>query len=77
MTQATKQPLSNIQLEILQLFATNLSEVEILELRKLLIEFQAKRLQSAIEQLNPTPSQIEKWGKGHDRTPYNIQSSQK
>jgi len=68
MTAATKQPMSNAQLEILQLFATNLSEEEILELRQMLIEFRARRLQLAIQQLNPTPSQIEQWGKGHDRS---------
>lgn len=68
MTAATKQPMSNAQLEILQLFATNLSEEEILELRQMLIEFRARRLQLAIQQLNPSPSQIEQWGKGHDRS---------
>ena len=77
MTAATKQPLSNAQLEILLLFATNLSEEEIQELRQMLIDFRARRLQLAIQQLNPTPSQIEEWSKGHDRTPYLTTSSQK
>lgn len=77
MTATTKQPLSNAQLEILQLFATNLSEEEILELRQMLIEFRARRLQLAIEQLNPTPSMLEQWGKAHDRTPYRSSPIQK
>lgn len=77
MTASSNQPLSNIQLELLQMFATNLSDGEMLELRQLLIEFSAKRLQSAIQKLNPSESRIEEWGKGHDRTPYRSLSKQK
>ncbi len=77
MTASTKQPLSNIQLELLQMFAADISEEEMLELRRLLIDFRAKRLQSAIQQLNPSPSKIEEWSKGHDRTPYKSASEQK
>jgi hypothetical protein len=70
MTASIKQPLSNIQLELLQMFASDLSEEELLELRRLLIEFRAKRLQSALKALDPSPSIIEEWGKAHDRTAY-------
>ena len=66
-------PLNNAQLEILQLFASNLSEAELLELRQVLIEFRYRRLQLAIDKLHPTPAQIEGWRKGHDRTPYRAQ----
>ena len=70
MTTSLKQPLSNVQLELLQMFASDLSEEEIIELRKLLIEFRAKRLQSALQKLNPSPSKVEEWSRSHDRTPY-------
>lgn len=70
MTASSQQRLSNIQLELLQMFAADLSEEEMLELRRLLIEFRAKRLQSAIQQLNPAPSKIEEWSKEHDRTSF-------
>ncbi len=70
MTASSNQPLSDIQLEILQLFSTNLSEKEMLELRQILIDFQARRLQDAIQQLNPSPAKIKQWAEDHDRTPY-------
>ena len=44
-----KQPLSNVQLELLKTFSHQLSESEILELRKILAQFFAQR---AIELAN-------------------------
>jgi hypothetical protein len=38
-----KQPLSNVQLELLKTFSHQLSEIEILELRKVLAQFFAQR----------------------------------
>ncbi|AEE52787.1 hypothetical protein [Haliscomenobacter hydrossis] len=38
-----KQPLSNVQLELLKTFSHQLSESEILELRKILAQFFAQR----------------------------------
>lgn len=67
--------LNNAQLEILKLFAADLSETELQDLRQLLIEFRYHRLQQAIDQLNPSQEQIEAWGKGHDRTPYRSQNA--
>lgn len=66
-------PLNNAQLEILKLFAADLSEVELQDLRRLLIEFRYRRLQQALDRLNPAKEQVETWGKGHDRTPYRSQ----
>ena len=65
--------LNSAQLEILKLFAADLSEEELQDLRRLLIDFRYNRLQQAIERLNPTKKQIEDWGKGHDRMPYRSQ----
>ncbi len=64
--------LNNAQLEILQLFASNLSEEELDDLRRVLIEFRYRRLQQALDKMNLSPSQIETWRKGHDRTPYRL-----
>jgi len=66
--------LNNAQLEILKLFAADLSEAELQDLRRLLIEFRYRRLQEAVDKLNPSKEQIEAWGKGHDRTPYGSQN---
>lgn len=77
MAPSSKQPLSNIQLEILQMFTADLSEEDLLELRQLLVEFRAQRLKAALQRLNPSDSQIDQWGKGHDRTPYQSASRQK
>ncbi len=67
--------LNNAQLEILKLFAADLSETELQDLRRLLIEFRYHRLQQAIDKLNPSQEQIEAWGKDHDRTPYRSQNA--
>jgi len=65
--------LNNAQIEILKLFASDLSETELQDLRRLLIEFRYKRLQQAIASLDPTEEQIKSWGDAHDRTPYKSQ----
>ncbi|MCE7924725.1 MAG: hypothetical protein DYG98_16880 [Haliscomenobacteraceae bacterium CHB4] len=41
---------------------------ELQDLRRVLIDFRYRRLQQAIDKLNPSQEQIETWGKGHDRT---------
>ena len=66
--------MNNAQLEILQLFADDLSVEELDDLRQMLIEFRYRRLQQALDKLNPSPTQIEAWRKGHDRTPYRAQN---
>lgn len=40
---ATRQPLTNVQLEILKTFSYSLSEQELLEMKRLLASFFAKR----------------------------------
>ncbi|MBL7791230.1 MAG: hypothetical protein JNK77_02815 [Saprospiraceae bacterium] len=68
--------LNNAQLEILKLFAADLSDAELADLRRVLIDFRYRRLQQAIDQLNPSQEDIEAWGKGHDRTPYRSQDAE-
>ncbi len=67
--------LNNAQLEILKLFAADLSEDELQDLRRMLIDFRYHRLQHAVDKLNPSKEQIEVWGKGHDRTAYKSQDA--
>jgi hypothetical protein len=67
--------LNNAQLEILNLFSTDLSEKEIGVLRSMLIEFRYWRLQNALDPLNITPETLEKWSSEHLRTPYKSQKS--
>lgn len=43
MNDLKSEPLSNVQLELLKLFSTNLSEIEIAELRKELERFYARK----------------------------------
>jgi hypothetical protein len=62
--------LNNAQLEILQLFASDLSEEELTDLREALIEFRYQRLQKALDKLDLTPDQLRKWESEHLRTPY-------
>jgi hypothetical protein len=44
LTSAVKQPLTNVQLELLKSFSYQLTENELLEVRKLLATFFAQRL---------------------------------
>jgi hypothetical protein len=62
--------LSNAQLEILQLFSSDLSENEMKVLRQMLIEFKHWRLQNALEHLDISPDTLEQWSREHLRTPY-------
>ncbi len=57
--------LNNAPLEILQLFAVDLSAEEPDDLRRTLIEFRYRRLQQALDNMNLSPAQIEDWRKGH------------
>jgi len=41
---AVKQPLSNVQVELLKMYATNISEPELIELKDLLAQFNAKKI---------------------------------
>jgi len=65
--------LNNAQLEILQLFASDLSEEELTDLRQALIEFRYQRLQKALDKLEITPERLKEWESKHLRTPYQSQ----
>ena len=62
---ALKQPLSNVQLELLKLYATDLSEQDFSELRETLANFYAKKSVDAANkawlQKGLTQADMDKW----------------
>jgi hypothetical protein len=71
-------PLSNVQLELLKLFSDNLPETDLLEVKKLLVEWRFKKLKDAAdkvwEEKGWTPEDMEKLLHQHVRTPYTAQN---
>lgn len=69
--------LSNAQLALLEIFAENLSDEEMQDLRQVLLEFRYQRLQKNLDDLWEqglvNEEKIESWGKEHLRTPYQSQ----
>ena len=71
--------LSNAQIEILSLFNQDISEMEILELKRLLVLFKSKRAFALINDLWETNGWTEEtmqtWCAEHNRTPYMAQKT--
>ena len=71
--------LSNAQIEILSLFNRDLSEVEILELKRLLVRFKSKRALALIDDLwdenGWTEETMQAWASERNRTPYMTQNN--
>ncbi len=69
--------LSNAQLALLEIFAENLSDPEMEDLRQVLLEFRYQRLQKNLDDLWDqgvvNEEKIESWGKEHMRIPYQSQ----
>ncbi len=67
--------LTNLQLEILEVFKYDLSEEQIKEIRNLLITYLAEKVTNGIDQLFEKnkwrEEKIEEWSKEHMRTKYN------
>lgn len=66
--------LSNIQLELLKLYQYNLSESQLVDIKRLLAQYFAKEIDEEIDQLwdeNAWNKQtIKNWKNTHMRTPY-------
>ena len=75
MESAFQLPLSNIQLEMLKLFADNLPDNELLEIKKLLVEWRFRKLKEAANKVwdekGMTAEDMESLLHQHERTPYN------
>ena len=71
--EATKK-LSNLQLELLQMFSFELSDDQIRDIRKMLVDYFAKQVTSEMDALfeanNWGEEKIEEWSKEHMRTKY-------
>lgn len=74
---ALEGKLSNVQLELMKLFATDVSDKELVELKKVLLEFKFNRVTSLVDKLwedkNWTNKDMDKMLKTHVRTPYESQ----
>ena len=66
--------LSNVQLELMKLFATDVSDKELVELKKVLLEFKFNRVTDLADRLweekKWTNDDMDKILKTHIRTPY-------
>lgn len=74
-----KTMLSNLQLEILQTFSRPLPENQILEIRQLLADYFAKKVDDGIDELFEknnwnVDEKVNEWLGEHQRTPYKHQS---
>lgn len=72
--QATNR-LSNIQLELLKIYSSNISDAQLLEIKSLLANYFAEKVTNGIDQLFEEKGwgneKIEEWSKEHMRTKYN------
>jgi hypothetical protein len=67
--------LTNLQLELLKTFSRPLPESQILEIKDLLSEYFAKKVDDGIDELFEknhwdVNEKVSEWVNGHDRTPY-------
>ena len=74
MNQPIAQPLTNLQLELLELYAHQTSEEELMELKQLLGEFYARKAFAIADELwdknNWNQDTMDSWAKEKLRTPY-------
>lgn len=74
MSLAVQTPFTEAQLELLSLFNTTLTQSDMQELRRLLLDFKFRKLQNMIEEVsdekNYTKEKLKKMGSEHNRTSY-------
>jgi hypothetical protein len=67
--------LTNLQIEILKTFSYPLPESQVLEIKQLLADYFAKKVDDGIDELFEKNNwnvneKVNEWANGHDRTPY-------
>jgi hypothetical protein len=71
----TISKLSNIQLELLKLFSTNISDSDVLDIKQFIINYYAQKIDNELdtlwEQRQYNANTISTWANEHLRTPYN------
>ncbi len=72
---AETHKLSNIQKELLKLYAHNVSDNDLLEIKQLLASYFLQKIDTEMDQVfeqnNWGLDKIEEWKQSHLRTPYN------
>ena len=67
---STEKPLTNLQIEILKMYGKELSDVELVEVRRLLASYFANKARDQMDELweerGWTNETMEKWIKGED-----------
>jgi hypothetical protein len=67
--------LTNLQIEILKTFSRPMPESQVLEIKQLLADYFAKKVDDDIDELFEKNNwnvneKVNEWASGHDRTPY-------
>jgi hypothetical protein len=67
--------LTNLQIEIVKTFSRPIPESQVLEIKQLLADYFAKKVDDAIDELFEKNNwdvneKVNEWANGHDRTPY-------
>jgi hypothetical protein len=67
--------LTNLQIEILKTFSRPIPESQVLEIKQLLADYFAKKVDDGIDELFEKNNwnvneKVNEWANGHDRTPY-------
>ncbi len=74
MSTALKQPLSNLQLELLELFAQQVSNEDLVAIKKMLTDFFAQKAMDEADKLwderQYSQRTMDTWLNTHMRTPY-------
>jgi hypothetical protein len=77
MSQSLRQPLTNLQIELLELYAHHASDEELREIKQLMGEYYARKAIALADQIweekGLTQDVMEDWSKEHMRTPYKAQ----
>lgn len=73
-TNVDQHHMSNLQLELLKLYSTEIPEEQLLEIKRLLADYFARLIDRDMEKLwkekGWTKEKIEEWKTSHFRTPY-------
>jgi hypothetical protein len=78
MTAAVNTKLSNLQLELLQLYAQNVQENDLLAIKKLIAKYFADKAIQEMDALllatGDAEGTLNEWANAHNRTPYQSQN---
>lgn len=77
MTASSKQPLSNLQLQLLQLFAQDVSEEDLKAIQRMIVRYFAEKASDAADQdWEEKGYSVEHFKGEHMRTPYKRQKDE-